>query len=397
MIVTMPTKHELLSRIEKLYNNVNSQDNNWDIVFVIDKVNQYYLTGTIQDGVFVLKKDGTYAYFVRRSFERAKTECPLENVYSMVSYKDVANIIGSDAQNVYIETEVMTYGMLERLKKYFKIDKIKSIDKIIFRVRAVKSPYELSYIEESGKQHQYLLETIAPSLLKEGMNEAELTAALYHEMIKLGYHGVSRFAMFQTEMVVGQIGFGQNSLYPTNFDGPGGMKGQYPAVPIVGDRTRLLKKGDLVFIDIGYGVNGYHTDRTQIYIFGANLPDDVEKIHGQCVQIQNKISGLLKIGNIPSEIYNSVINELDTDFIQNFMGFGNRKAKFLGHGVGLHIDEYPVIAEGFNEPLEENMVIAVEPKKGIENIGVVGVEDTYIVTKNGSRCITGGEKGIIVV
>lgn len=397
MVVTMPTKHELLNRIEKLYNNVNSQDNNWDIVFVIDKVNQYYLTGTIQDGVFVLKKDGTYAYFVRRSFERAKTECPLENVYSMVSYKDVANIIGSDAQNVYIETEVMTYGMLERLKKYFKIDKIKSIDKIIFRVRAVKSPYELSYIEESGKQHQYLLETIAPSLLKEGMNEAELTAALYHEMIKLGYHGVSRFAMFQTEMVVGQIGFGQNSLYPTNFDGPGGMKGQYPAVPIVGDRTRLLKKGDLVFIDIGYGVNGYHTDRTQIYIFGANLPDDVEKIHNQCVQIQNKIAGLLKIGNIPSDIYNSVINRLDTDFIQNFMGFGNRRAKFLGHGVGLHIDEYPVIAEGFNEPLEENMVIAVEPKKGIENIGVVGVEDTYIVTKNSGRCITGGEKGIIVV
>jgi Xaa-Pro aminopeptidase len=91
------------------------------------------------------------------------------------------------------------------------------------------------------------------------------------------------------------------------------------------------------------------------------------------------------------------MDKLDDDFKQNFMGFGKRQVKFLGHGVGLHIDEMPVIANGFNEPLEENMVLALEPKKGISGVGMVGVEDTYVVTPEGGRCITGGGSDIIVL
>ena len=62
------------------------------------------------------------------------------------------------------------------------------------------------------------------------------------------------------------------------------------------------------------------------------------------------------------------MGNLDKDFLRNFMGFGNRKVNFLGHGIGLLIDEQPVIAEGFNDPLEEGMVFAVEPKKGIRGL-----------------------------
>ncbi len=91
------------------------------------------------------------------------------------------------------------------------------------------------------------------------------------------------------------------------------------------------------------------------------------------------------------------MGELDNDFLTNFMGYGKRQARFLGHGVGLYIDEPPVIAKGFNEPLEENMVISLEPKKGMPDVGMVGVEDTYIVTAQGSRCVTGGGSDIIVV
>ena len=390
-------KQEILERIESLYNALNRKSNNWGALFIVDKVNQYYFTGTMQNGIFILKNDGAYLYFVRNSYERAKAESPLENIYPMNGYGEAANIVGADIPDLYIETEVMTYAMLERIKKYFKIENVMPADRIILNIKAIKSPYELSCIEESGRQHKYLFENIIPGMLKEGINEAGFTASMYEKMVKLGYHGVSRFSMFQTETILGQVGFGENSLYPTNFDGPGGMRGMCPAVPIIGDRNRLLKKGDLVFVDVGYGINGYHTDRTQIYMFGKNLPKDVEKVHRQCLKIQNKMASLLNPGNIPAEIYNTIIDGLDSEFLENFMGFGNRKAKFLGHGVGLHIDEYPVISNGFNEPLKENMVIAIEPKKGIANIGMVGVEDTYIVTKDGGRCITGGEKDIIVV
>jgi Xaa-Pro aminopeptidase len=379
---------------------MQKHDSNWEFVFITDKINQYYFTGTIQDGLFVLKNDGSYYYFVRKSFERAKDECIIkENLYPMVSYRDAANITGKNTGKIYIETENTTYAMIERMGKYYDLgaDKIAPLDKIMKNIRAVKSPYELSLIEESGRHHKILFENIIPALLFEGMNETELLAEIYKRMVNLGYHGVTRFGMFQSESMIGQVGFGVNSIYPANFDGPGGMKGMCPAVPIIGDRTRFLKKGDLVFIDIGYGINGYHSDRTQIYMFGQNPPDHALNMHKKCMEIQKETAALLKPGNIPSEIYNSITSKLDADFLSGFMGVGNERVKFLGHGVGLQVDEYPVIANRFDDPLVENMVVAVEPKRSIENFGIVGVEDTYIVTKDGGRCITGGEKDIIVV
>ena len=102
---------------------------------------------------------------------------------------------------------------------------------------------------------------------------------------------------------------------------------------------------------------------------------------------------MLKPGAVPSEIYNCVMNDLSVDFLENFMGFGNRTVKFLGHGIGLTIDELPVIAQGFDEPIQEGMVFALEPKKGIKDIGMVGIENTFIVTTEGGKCITGTNRG----
>jgi Xaa-Pro aminopeptidase len=203
--------------------------------------------------------------------------------------------------------------------------------------------------------------------------------------------------MFDTPMILGHISFGESSIYPTFFDGPGGNYGMSPAVPSFGSRENKLKMGDLVFIDAGCAVNGYHTDKTMTYMFGRKLPDDVIKIHRQCVEIQNEAASMLKPGAIPSEIYKAILDKQSDDFFENFMGFGSRKVKFIGHGIGLNIDEYPVIAEGFFEPLEEGMVIALEPKKGIEGIGMVGVENTFIVTPEGGKCITGDNPGLILV
>ena len=392
-----PAKQEIKDRIGKLYAEMKNRDG-WDYVFITDKLNQYYFTGTMQDGLFVLLSDGGYCYFVRRSFERAKLECLIgENLYPMASYRDAAAIIGKNTGKIYIEAEILPYAALERMGKYFDMANTMPADKIIQKIRAVKSPYELSCMEESGRQHKTILEDIVPGLLREGMSETELTAEIYLELIKLGYHGVTRFGNPQTESMLGQLGFGTNSIYPACFDGPGGMKGLGPAVPIIGDRSRLLKKGDLVFVDIGCGVNGYHTDRTQIYMFRQNPPEYAVAARKKCMAIQKAAAALLKPGNIPGEIYKSVIGGLEPEFLSGFMGVGSERVKFLGHGVGLQIDEYPVIADKFNEPLAENMTLAIEPKRSIENFGIVGVEDTYVITKDGGRCLTRGEKEIIVV
>jgi Xaa-Pro aminopeptidase len=115
------------------------------------------------------------------------------------------------------------------------------------------------------------------------------------------------------------------------------------------------------------------------------------------VEIQDTMASMLKPGAIPSEIYRTVMAGLEPAFLTNFMGFGDRRVKFLGHGIGLWIDETPVIAEGFDEPLEEGMVFALEPKKGIPDVGLVGIENTFVVTPQGGRSLTGRSKGLIEV
>ena len=389
------TKQELLARIEKFHTLMNQMNPSWDTAFIINKVNQYYFTGTMQDGFLVIKRDGTTAYFARRSFERAKFESPLDCVYAMESYKDAVAIAGAECGNSYFELEVVPVNMLDRLKKYFSMTTVNSLDRPLLTQRAIKSPYELYFMEQSGAQHHHLMTEIIPNLLKEGMSEADFLADAFREMYRLGYHGISRFAMFQTEMVIGQIGFGDASLTGSNFDGPGGALGLSAATPFGGSRDRFLKKGDLVFVDIGYGVNGYHSDKTQVYSFGVPPTQSAVAAHARCMEIQATLASRLLPGVIPSELYANSM--LEYSKIENFMGFGARQAKFLGHGVGLVVDEYPVIANGFSTPLEENMAISLEPKIGLEGLGMVGVEDTYVVTPSGGRCITGGGREIIEI
>jgi Xaa-Pro dipeptidase len=165
----------------------------------------------------------------------------------------------------------------------------------------------------------------------------------------------------------------------------------------MGSRERKLKKGDIVFVDVGFGIRGYNSDISRAYIFGARPTEEMARVQRACIAIQSRVAALLVPGARPSDVYRTVMSEIEPGFKQNFMGYMDRQVKFLGHGIGLHVDELPVIAEGFDDPIEENMVFAIEPKKGIENVGLIGVEDTYSIGKDGARCVTGGGVNIIEV
>ncbi len=388
--------NELNMRMSRFKKEMNRTQPEWEIVAIFSKINMYYFTGTMQEGMLLIPREEDAILWVRRSFDRAMDESLFPQIKPMESYRDAVGTTKLP-ETCHIEAEIIPIAFLQRFQKYFPFKNIKSADKQINKTRSVKSSYELSLMEISGTKHRYVLEECVPRILRKGMSEIDLVTELYSVMVREGHHGVARFAMFETDIGVGQIGFGDSSIYPVFFNGPGGNRGISPAVPIMGRRERKLAKGDLVFIDIGFGVDGYHTDKTMTYMYGRPLPESAITKHKKCVEIQNKIAGMLKPGNIPAEIYKTIMQGLDPEIADNFMGYKNRKVKFLGHGIGLHIDEYPVIAEGYNEPLELGMAIAVEPKIGIEGIGMVGIENTFLVSEKGGRSITGDNPGLIGV
>ena len=392
----VPDLAELDKRRDRLFQALNGSGQAFDTAIVINKINQYYLTGTMQDGLLVLRSDGSMTYFVRKSYARACLESPLSNIVQIGAYRDMLAYLPENLGQTWLETELVPLAMLDRIRKVFAMQAILPLDGLLLQLRAVKSSHELTIIRESGRQHRHVLEQIVPALLREGMSETDLFAELYEAMVKLGYQGVSRFAMFQMEMVIGQAGFGTSSLYPTSFNGPGGMIGQHPAVPIMGSRTRKLRKGDLVFVDIGYGLAGYHTDKTQVYSFGAKPTYEVRAVHAACRDLLDRTAAGLVPGCIPDQHYQALMTDLPAELSAHFMGYDD-PVRFLGHGVGLQIDEYPVIAQGKFLPLQENMIIALEPKCGIEDAGMVGVEETFVVTRSGAECLTGGAQDIVVV
>jgi Xaa-Pro aminopeptidase len=369
----------------------------WEMVAIFGKINQFYFTGTMQEGMLLIPRYDDAILWVRRSYERAIAESLFPEIKPMDSYRDAAGHYPVFPKTIHLETEVVPIAMLERFQKYFPFKHTKAADTQIALVRSLKSKYELTLMEESGRIHQRVLEERVPEILREGISEAAFGSDLYSILIEEGHHGVARFGMFDTEIVLGHIAFGESSIYPTSFNGPGGNYGMSAAVPVMGSRSRTLRKGDLVFVDVACGVDGYHTDKTVTYMFGEAIPEKAIREHHACVQIQNEMAAMLVPGAIPSQIYQTIMDRLSPDFLENFMGFGNRQVRFLGHGIGLTIDEMPVIAKGFDEPIQEGMVFALEPKKGIPDVGMVGIENTFEVTPNGGRCITGDNPGLIKV
>jgi Xaa-Pro aminopeptidase len=388
---------ELNSRIARFREIMDESRPGWEITAIFSRINQYYFTGTMQDGVLFIPRSDDAVFWVRRSFERAVGESDFPLIRPMGTYRDPASKMVNLPGTVYLEKDIIPVAMLERFLRYFPFTVIESADAQIARARSVKSEYELLLIRQSGKIHQRVMEELVPGMLHEGMSELEFFCDLFTAFIKEGHQGIVRWGMFGAESILGHTAFGVSSLYPTSMNSPSGNYGMSPAVPMNGSPDRRLRSGDLVYIDTGCGVGGYHTDKTMTYMFGRPIPDEAIDDHRQCVDIMNNVASMLRPGAVPSEIYREIMATLSPRFLKNFMGFGNGTVKFIGHGIGLTIDESPVIAAGFDEPVREGMVFAVEPKKGIPGIGLVGTENTYMVTKQGGISITGNNPGLIPV
>lgn len=387
---------ELESRLRRFRDNMDNLNPDWKICAIFSKINQFYLTGTMQNGVLIIPRDAEAIFYVRKSYRRAMDESKFPNIVPIKSFREVAEHMEVSRDVVYVEKESLPLAHFERFNKHLGFKETRSLDLAILKTRVLKSDFEVELIKTAGSIHFEAMEKKAPALLREGISEAEFGGNLIREMIKLGHQGITRLSTYNSELYLGNISFGDSGNYYNSFDGPAGLRGFSAAVPLLGSFDRKLQKNSVALVDTGCCYCGYYSDKTTIYSLGK-IPDKAYDYHKKCVEIQNKTAELLKPGETPASVYKKVLKTIDSDFDENFMGFGPNKVKFLGHGIGLVIDEYPAIANGFNEEIRENMVFAIEPKKGLEGFGMVGIENTFLVTDKGGVSLSGDKDEIIRV
>jgi len=390
-------KTELETRLNRFKEMMDSTYNNWELCAIVGGVNMYYLTGTIIDGVLLIQRSGEATLWVRRSYDRAVLDSELDDIRPMRSFRDIAGLIQQLPDTLYLDTANATLEWYGLFSKYLPFKNVLPLDRIILNTRAVKSEYELEFMRRAGEATDRIFRDELPGLLREGISEVELGAELFAVFLKNGFHGVSRFSMRNVDSILGHIAFGESPLYPSAFNGASGTNGLCPAVPVLGNRDRLLHKGDLIYIDLGIGIDGYHIDKTIVLSYKRPQPDHVIAAHKHCLELDRLAVSMLKPGVKPSDIYEAVTAAVNNDLRHSFMGATGRTVPFIGHGVGLNVDEMPVIAKGFNSLLEKNMTIAIEPKIGIDGIGMVGSENTYIVTEAGGISLTGDLRDLDVV
>ena len=379
---------ELEARLERFRRVMDAAHPGWEMAAVNHKVAMYYFTGTIQEGVLLIRPQDA-VFWVRRSFERACNESHFSDIRPMHSFREAAAFYGSAPKVMYVETKKATLDWERMLHKYFAFEELGSFDSVLQDLRMVKSEYELKQMEQSGAIHETVLDIVAPKLIHGGISEAQLAIAIYSEMVQRGSHGTARFNQALGEEAVGIASFGKSGLVRTGFDGPGGTDGTCIAVQSIGNAFRKLQSGRLVYLDIPCGFDGYHTDKTVVYYYGDLAKDEQSKylIEAQqrCLELEQEVVRLMVPGEPIENLYLRTMDKFDNIYGDAFMNGG----KFLGHSIGLVMDEAPAIAKGFKQPLQPGMTFAVEPKIALPGLGMVGTENTYVVTENGARSLTG--------
>ncbi len=368
-------------------------------LLVCSAVNIYYFTGTLASGILWIPREGEPVLAVRKGIERARTESPFTQIAKYTSYKDVLNLfaeMGSPfGRVVAVEQQGLTWAQSELLRSRIPACRWLAGDVIIGRTRAVKSPWELRKMELCGARHHKSFFNDLPSRVCPGMSERAIGIELQKIMLENGYMGPVRIANAGDSGGVA-VAAGQTGLYPTGFDGPLGICGLHPAAPFWGYEGNVWQVDQPLVIDSVFCLEGYHTDKTQTYWAGNNIPDMALFAYETAVTIQEHAAAMLRPGTLPSEIWNNALQLAEKAHLQEqFMGLGNERVRFLGHGIGLQMDEFPAIAARFDEPLEANMTIALEPKIALPNVGMIGIENTFVVTEHGGKSLTGDDFALL--
>jgi len=358
-----------------------------DGALIIQKADLYYFSGTGQDAHLYIPAHGEPLLMVKKSLKRAVEESGLKNIIALNSLKDLREHINSPSlqEKIGLEMDVLPARMFLTYQKLLAPSQMVDVSGIIRRVRMIKSAYELSLIQKSADLNYTMFSQVA-NFIEEGIPEIELAGKLEAVYRKNGHQGAIRLRAFNSELHYGHCLSGWNLSYPSFFDGPVGGTGTNPSYPL-GAGLKKIEKNEPIMVDYIGVLNGYIVDQARMFSIGA-LPDKLINAYKVALRIKNQIVELAVPGANGKDLYEAAFEiAAEAELSDYLMGYEDG-VSFIGHGVGIELDELPVIARDLDMLLEPGMVFALEPKFIFPDMGAIGIEDTFVVSENGLEQLT---------
>ena len=353
-----------------------------DAFLATSNANLYYTTEQIIMGCLYIPIEGVPMLFVRRPVGLVETR-HATSLHYIRKPEQITEIMAEHGislpQCIMFENDSMTHTEWLRYASIFRTARIINGTPAIQKARSVKTEAELELFRRSGKLHADVYRKI-PGLYRSGMTDLELSIEIEREMRLAGCLGMFRVFGNSMEIFMGSVLAGDNACEASPYDFALGGKGTHPSLP-VGASGCVLQRGMSLMVDMGGNFTGHMTDMTRTYSIGK-LTEKAYRAHQTALEIQDTIVQMMRPGAICEEIYNKSLDIAKHNGLDDcFMGT-RQQARFVGHGVGIEVNEYPVLGVRSRSRLEPGMVLAVEPKFVIDGVGAVGIENTFAITEN---------------
>jgi len=376
---------EIQSRIDRLQTILQNQQ--FDGALIVQNTDLYYFAGTIQQCHLYIPAIGKPLLMARKSLDRARAESPIDTIVPLGSPKQIPTLLNDHGlpmpRRIGMELDLLPVNLFRLYEMVLEGPDMVDISPAIRSLLAIKSQYEISVIAEAADRSDRLAAHMK-EILKVGMTELEVAGLVEAHARKLGHQGIIRMRMFGGELFYGHLMCGASAAVPSYLASPTGGSAANPAVA-QGAGFAPIERNTPILFDYAFALNGYISDHTRIFSIG-DLPDDLMAAHSAMLKVQSRIASEAKPGVPSGRLYDIGMDMAsDAGYGNHFMGAEAGRIKFIGHGVGLELDEYPFIAKGQEMPLAENMVIALEPKLIFPGKGVVGIENTHVVTPKGLK------------
>lgn len=362
-----------------------------DALLVGTNVNLFYLSGRVFMGYVYLPVAGKPWFFVRRPCGLAG-----ENVAEIRKPEQVPEILAAAGvplpKRVLLEGDELSFSEWTRLGALFAGAEVASGSGLLRQSRSVKTPYEVRVMKKTGARHAAVVGQYA-SVYEPGMTDQAWSIEMFRLMLRAGGLGIFRIAGGSMEGFMGTVLAGDNGGAVSPYDFALGGAGLHPSLP-VGQSGVVLREGMSVMVDIAGNFYGYLTDCSRVFSVGR-LAQRALDAHQVSIDIQHAVAAAGRPGVRCEDLYALALKLAgEAGLAECFMGL-EQKAKFIGHGTGLVINEQPVLGARSKDVLEEGMCIALEPKFVIPGTGAVGVEDTFVVTAAGMENLTACDPSVV--